>query len=597
MAVRGIVTYDDDGWLSGLSHTPDAGHKSLDHEIYHSYTSGCRSGSAKVTGAYDGWEEGWLSCWPDDLFTTHLYDGTEQDTFTQIGSLYMRFTGLEYMTYPAIVVKFAEWISEYGDPFIAIDNTDHQMVCGGIETGWGGHRHYFYKAPLRIEEGRWYRVDFKRKWYQSGYGGSQFFDFQVNGAPAPTWVFSSGSFSSANYYNYGLIYGSPAQMTAWFDDVLLSVDEADYPIGPHKCQLVWPDSDGVHNNSNIADYYANLINGTTVHAWHIAGKAIGPDSGSPAHYDIRQYGVSVNSYVECCFQDTSASAGVKGVVAGADSFCFDPIHYANAAAYLRRGSTNLEIWGLPGATRYQSDYPGAHEAYIPPPAGGWTIADINSMRYRCGHCDFVEIPEEYTYAFWEKAWLLVAYDTETDVDPAITDARYAVPSFMGWEAATSVHAYMATNSASGFTSAPAYIRGGYNVATSKPAYTKGWAHVATSKPAFMWGYLPGQTAVPAYIRGQAHVNTSAHAFIEGFAAGSVTSVPAFIEGATGFTRTSVPAYLVAEPITGGSAAGSVHAYIEGATGFTLTSVHAYISGGPITSGSPFTSVHAYISGG
>jgi len=616
--------YDFESWSS------DTGYEIV-HDIVHSGNDACKiTGSGTRTLVCGGQESWWSGVNPDVL----------------VGSFYIYTTNIDILATNTALALFSAHSTTGGYPQfqIRINKTTHKLYWYGTGGTSGS------SPDFAITNNAWHRVDFKID--VSTTTGK--YDLQVNGIAAPQHT-EVLSVSDYDFYQQG--YGLDATTNGfilYLDDVVVSETSGDYPIGQHNCVALWPNADGTHNaGSQIADEDGYIINGTTRLAWRIWNTYTGGSGGY-----VMQYGEG-NYYGEVQFEDTAVS-NIISVVGQAGCSTNDFIDQPYAAAFVRRGSTNYEIWGLPTGTRVFSMHVLDVQRGISPPGGGWTTSDVNSLLFRFGYCD---AHVDYFPLCYE-ALLHIVY-TDSNIDPAITLLEYVPPNIIGFNTITSKHAYMATNSATGSSSKHAYtkggvvataskhaymkgsaastpavkhayiqgkaassslkhayLRGGVIATSSKHAYEKGQASASGIKHAFMVGYLANSTSKQAYIRGKAtaitskhaylngvyrsvkhayiqggtNVTTFKHAYMEGLLAEGISYKHAYIAGATGFTRTSKHAYIPVAAITPASPTSSKHAFMEGAAGFSRTSKHAYMPVNAITPGSVSGSKHAYIEG-
>jgi hypothetical protein len=191
--------------------------------------------------------------------------------------------------------------------------------------------------------------------------------------------------------NYGSAY------TAYFDDVVISLNSADFPIGDINISPIKPDGMGTNVNPGSFEHYnTNPISATS---WQtLTETPMDTNVGS-----IRQIVVGATSYIETTLQDTTQTC-----ILGAD---------AVMATHPAGTSTNNHKTSIfDGATEsilYSGDASIANTALafaIRPitPGGAWTQARVNGLKLRFGYGSDINPNLSWDAALVEVAWTTVS---------------------------------------------------------------------------------------------------------------------------------------------------------------------------------------------
>lgn len=191
--------------------------------------------------------------------------------------------------------------------------------------------------------------------------------------------------------------GSGTQtMTAIYDDVFLSVTAADYPIGVGSTEFRTTTADGTHNPGvNIIEDQAGADIGV-VTAWDLLDDD--PLSGT-ADY-VRQFANEATKYAEVLFADTTRT-NILGVIGEVNVASSSAGFSCNAAmVIIRQDATEVGVLGTSSApAAFTSSGPFYKRAIITPPGGGWTQAEVNALKGRCGFStDTNPIPRLHAFA-------------------------------------------------------------------------------------------------------------------------------------------------------------------------------------------------------
>lgn len=209
----------------------------------------------------------------------------------------------------------------------------------------------------------------------------------VYAAKDGTKAFMSVSGQTTEYL-YGLRYGiySNITATAYFDDIIITKDVDDYPIGPGEIELLRPDGAGTSNpGSGVIQDNASVDVDDSTNPANVELDEL-PLSESATY--IKQVSNDNAKYAEVTMDDITGEPkwvnGVSGLLHVSQLY----VGSANGACYaVRADSTQLEIWGLPGslAETYSQGSVYISAILAGKFGGGWTEAEVNALKARVGH--------------------------------------------------------------------------------------------------------------------------------------------------------------------------------------------------------------------
>ncbi len=252
-----------------------------------------------------------------------------------------------------------------------------------------------------VTTGVWYRIDMKVDASANPTTAAA----KMDGGTEQTFSTSQGA-STITYVSMGITTAS-VNADIYFDDVVVTNDSVDYPLGAHAVAGLRPSGDGTHNNG------ANILEDS-------AGADIGDGTGGTvAAYDkldespwtstanadyVRQTANGTANYAEILFADTSETQ-ILGAMA--------LLEYASASATGNTGgciiidedATSRTLWGAAGALADYSESSAFYKSLlIPAPAGGWDMGAVNALKCRFGYSDDAN-PDPY----WLAIMVEVAY--------------------------------------------------------------------------------------------------------------------------------------------------------------------------------------------
>lgn len=258
-------------------------------------------------------------------------------------------------------------------------------------------------SSITMADGQWYLIDMRI----SQAGTTWTVDWAIDGV-AQTQV-SAGSQTQGDISTIRMGTNTTAiSMTGYIDDVIASIDSADYPIGAHGTQIILPASDGTHNaGTNVMENQA----GTDIGAVS-AYSLINDIPMSSATEYVRQAANGTGNYAEILFGDMTGSYGnILGAMA--------LLAYTSATSSSNNGgyivsdddfSTWSAVYGEAGALVDYSDGNTADVYFKSVVIANPTIlSEVNAMKARIGYSGDAN-PNPY----WINIAIEVAYDYNHD---------------------------------------------------------------------------------------------------------------------------------------------------------------------------------------
>ena len=161
--------------------------------------------------------------------------------------------------------------------------------------------------------------------------------------------------------------------TFWTSDPVLSATAADYPIGPHICLPLPPDSDGTHN---LQAHITGEPGAAVTNLWEFVR------DWPPTTEYLLQSTADATAYAEVNFGDPTLSTvwDVQAILAG---YAVPGVSEADNAdlRVLDSGGTLLSSTGL---LDYTSIVIGFHRFLVARPAGGWDGTKLTGAKVRWG---------------------------------------------------------------------------------------------------------------------------------------------------------------------------------------------------------------------
>lgn len=244
-----------------------------------------------------------------------------------------------------------------------------------------------------LSTGTWYRLDFS----VDASTGTTVTKCQIDGSNELTHNLTQ----TATTLTYAQIGINPtATGSIYYDDIYITDDSADYPIGEVLVVGLSPSSDGTHNaGTDVMEDNAGTDIGTTTAYDKVNSVPIGNETAY-----IQQANNGSGNYAEVNFADTTQSTirGTQAILA----YRAASATACNGSAYvIDEDSTETTIWGSAATPAdYSENTVFYKSAVLPAPAGGWDQAAVNALKARIGHSTDAN-PDPY----WIDLFLEVAY--------------------------------------------------------------------------------------------------------------------------------------------------------------------------------------------
>lgn len=242
----------------------------------------------------------------------------------------------------------------------------------------------------------WYYVDVRA----IVTGGTWTMDWSLNGTAQTRYT---QTIAATTIINFSVGTDAANTSTLYFDDIVLSVTSADYPIGAGGTEALVPVSDGTHNaGANVMENQAGADIGA-VTAWDLIDDI--PMTGATTY--IRQLANGTGNYAEVQFGNLvalrSAIIGANGILA-----------YTSATTTGNNGTTimskddfatNTSIWGTTATPADMSDGSTASVYYKSAILANVNdISTVNALEARIGYSSDAA-PDPY----WINLMVEVAY--------------------------------------------------------------------------------------------------------------------------------------------------------------------------------------------
>jgi hypothetical protein len=395
---------------------------------------------------------------------------------------------------------------------------------------------------------------------------------------------SAGASDAFTRFSLGTTTTTGPAYVAIYDDVILSLTTADYPVGAHAVLGLRPNSDGTHNAGTnvIEDGDGNDIGTVTAYDHLVESPWTSTAGGSDL---IRQYATGTGNYAEINFADTTQTS-ILGVAAFLQ-YSSSGTTANEGGCIIRSNTTETTLWGNPTTRADYSESSNFYKvAIVSPDGGAWSQSVVNAIKCRMGYSNNVA-----TYPYWQAIMIEVAYSPGTDTSS--TKSAYVKGQS---STSASKSAYIKGQADATPATKSAFVKGQASLTGTKSAFIKGQSSLVGSKPAFIKGGINTSTTKAAFIKGSVNVSSTKSAYVEG--TGAATNVsdskPAYIKGQASITG-SKSAYVrgtygfriswavLSTPPTGAlSASSSKSAYIKGVSTTSDTRA-AFVSGGLETS--------------
>lgn len=258
---------------------------------------------------------------------------------------------------------------------IQVDATTHEL-----EVQIGGDVNAVSR-PGAISLDTWYCIDFD---YFCGTNG--FAKMRVDGGT----TYQSDTTQTATTFSTGVRIGtaaSDATLDVYYDDIIFSLDETDFPIGPGTVVPLWPNTSGDHDfqTGDFQDTVGTNIDPadvTVVHTLIDDGVASGTTGLTTTADFVRQVQAGVGLYIQFGFQNPSESHNPSAV-------CIVSSHHASTT-----GANDFTMRWWDGTFSYDillnADFSQTTIVYDSlvsaehPFGTGWTQSNLSAIQVRWG---------------------------------------------------------------------------------------------------------------------------------------------------------------------------------------------------------------------
>lgn len=228
---------------------------------------------------------------------------------------------------------------------------------------------------------RWYRIDCK-----ADAGATRTMDAQVDGVA----VGQASQAQAASTWSSFRIGKNTETTTAngniRFDDLVVSVTSADYPLGDHECLRMSPNADGTHSftaNDFIRGDAGAAILVTDTDVWTLVDDV--PFGAIGTTDSVKQNVIRTTGYVEFNF-DAAPSAQTAWGIQTFGQFDADAAGADTSGMRLWDGTTEDTLYGPPNGDVSNIDAEGflSFARALNPSGGAWDTTALNGIRARWG---------------------------------------------------------------------------------------------------------------------------------------------------------------------------------------------------------------------
>lgn len=178
-----------------------------------------------------------LRCNPSASFSAAVFCASDANETRFIGRVYIQFATLP--SADCALVTHGATVGPNG-PSVRFKQSDSKIYAA-VGTTFGA-------SGVAVITGQWYRVDFD---FNISTAGNDTCDIQIDGT-ACGQATAAGLGSGSGSITLGAINTCTADV--FFDDFILSITPADYPLGAGYVLSYIPNADGAHNVAGAADF-------------------------------------------------------------------------------------------------------------------------------------------------------------------------------------------------------------------------------------------------------------------------------------------------------------------------------------------------------
>jgi hypothetical protein len=250
-------------------------------------------------------------------------------------------------------------------------------------------------SSMTVSTGQWYCVELNVLLNAA----TRTCDWQIDGT-AQTQSASTQTASTVAALRIGT--GNAETYTCYYDDLIVSVTNADYPLGAGGVTGLSPNAEGTHSpgTNEIEDNAGDDINGSTVQAYPLMDNV---PMNSTADYvqQATAHTVPDAHYAEVGFADIASGLTVKGVIGLLAYKSSATQANSGSTIAIRSDATQIEIYGTPAVpVDYSESSLFYKSAVITAPGGGWTQSEVNALLMRVGgSSDATPLPQWHALMF------------------------------------------------------------------------------------------------------------------------------------------------------------------------------------------------------
>lgn len=289
-----------------------------------------------------------------------------------VASFYIRFKG----GLPSADCRLFHFQPASGSfPFLKFLASDSTLRASfGSSNGDGG---------TVVAADTWYLIDY----IADVSTGTRTVKIRVNGGTEHTDSLSAAASTFSQFQIGRNTDTTTATGNILYDDIVISVTSADYPMGEHEVQKIIPDSDGTHsftNNDFIqGDAGSGFANSATnIHTFIDDGTIDGHSTTD----SVQQNVIRTTGYIEINFEAGPRTVDAWGIqISG--GFDADATGACTSGMRLWDGTTEVTLYGPTNGDVSNLGPPNGFLSYCRatnPSGGAWTQSAVDGIRMRWG---------------------------------------------------------------------------------------------------------------------------------------------------------------------------------------------------------------------
>jgi hypothetical protein len=272
-----------------------------------------------------------------------------------------------------------------GNGGVYFKSSDSKIYAGGGVAALGA-------SGVGVTTGVWYLIDVKI----NSSANPHLIDVKVDGVACGQASVASVAGNSTQL-QIGNVSTSLVSLDAFYDDLIISLTSADYPIGAGYVNHFVPTADGTHNVAGAADFRrgdttTDILNSTTT-AYQLVDDVPLDDVTPDADNHIRIVApANVTNYVECVYGPapgiSTPTVAPRAVEVIAEFFAAGTLASDEILKLNDNGTVNDVYNGTGVAGTTTGIYKRKHYA-LAPTGGAWTVVsgagNFNNIRFRYGY--------------------------------------------------------------------------------------------------------------------------------------------------------------------------------------------------------------------